>query len=249
VLSVDLNSDLGEGLPASHEEAILAWVTSANVACGAHAGDAATMAATTRRALARGVAVGAHPGYPDRECFGRRPLDLSAGELGELVRAQVETLAALVDDEGGRLSHVKPHGALYQRAAREAAAAEAVARAVHAVDPGLVLFAPPGSELLAAGGALGLALAAEAFADRAYMADGSLAPRHLPGAVISDVQRAAEQALGLVLQHKVVALDGTELELRPDTICIHGDEPGAPELARAVRARLEAAGVRLASPR
>lgn len=249
MLTIDLNCDLGEGLPSAHEEAILDCVTSASIACGAHAGDAATMMATARQALARGVAVGAHPGYPDKEGFGRRPLDVAPAELESLVRAQIEALAAVVEGEGGRLRHVKPHGALYERAARERAAADAVARAVRAIDPGLMLFGPPGSELLAAGAELGLPVAAEAFADRAYLQDGRLVPRGSPGAVISDPALAAERALALVRDRRVATADGKELELHADTICIHGDEPGAPALARAIRAALDRAGVKLAPPR
>jgi len=246
MLRIDLNCDMGESFGIwrlGDDEAVLPYITSANIACGVHAGDPSTMRRTVRMALDRGVAVGAHPGLPDLVGFGRRNLAITPEEAYDLVVYQVGALAAFVKAEGGRLQHVKPHGALYNMAAKDRALADAIAAAVAAVDPGLILFGLAGSELVRAGQRAGLRVAAEAFADRTYQADGSLTPRRTPGALIDDPDRAAEQVVRLVKEGKVRALDGTELTVHADTVCLHGDGARAVELAHAIRARLEAEGI------
>ncbi len=220
---IDLNCDLGEG--AGHDDELMTLVTSANIACGAHAGDEATMRATVALARRNGVAIGAHPGFADRENFGRRELMLTAGEVRELVARQIAALRSM-----GPVTHVKPHGALYNLAAREAAVARAVVEGVLATDPGLVLFALRGSELGRAGRAGGLRVAEEVFADRTYRPDGSLTPRSDPGAVILDEAEAVAQALRL-------ANEGA------DTICLHGDGVHAVAFARRINAALRNAGI------
>jgi len=227
IKSIDLNADVGE--ECGQDAALMRCITSANVACGVHAGSHGTMRATVRLAREHGVAVGAHPSFPDREHFGRREMELRADEITDLVIRQVEALADVASNEGISLLHVKPHGALYNVAVRDRRVADAIARAVASTDRSLVLLGLPHSELLAAAQAVGLQTAGEAFADRAYRADGTLVPRTEPGAVIHD----PEEVLARV----------TELAARPDveTICVHGDTPGAAELASKVRAALEAA--------
>ena len=245
-MSVDLNADVGESFGAwrlGRDEELIPLVTSINVACGAHAGDPATIERTVRLGADAGVAVGAHPGYPDLAGFGRRDLEMTRGDLEASVLYQVAAVAGVARACGVELRHVKPHGALYNRAARDAAVAEPVARAVWRFSRALVLVGPPGSTLLEAGRACGLAVAAEAFADRAYEADGSLRSRLLPGAVHDDPDAAARQAVGIARDGRVPIADGGELAIRADTICIHGDGPAAPEIARAVRTALAAAGV------
>jgi 5-oxoprolinase (ATP-hydrolysing) subunit A len=233
---IDLNADVGEGFgpwPMGADEALIPIVSSVNVACGFHAGDPLVIDRTIRLALESGAAVGAHPGYPDREGFGRRDLAMSAEELEAAVLYQVAALAGMVAAAGGRLRHVKAHGALYNRAALDPAVAEPIASAVRRVSADLILVGPPGSALLRAGSEAGLKVAAEGFADRVYEADGSLRSRRLPGAVHTDPALAAAQAVAL-------AADG-----RYATLCVHGDTPGAAAIARAVRAGLEAAGHRV----
>jgi 5-oxoprolinase (ATP-hydrolysing) subunit A len=241
--AIDLNADLGEG--AGRDAELMALVTSANIACGGHAGDEAEMRRTVEMALGHGVAIGAHPGFADREHFGRRELDLGPGGVGDLVARQLRALRAIAAEAGARLAHVKPHGALYNLAARSEAVAGEIARAVAEEDPDLILVGLAGGRLTAAGRALGLRVAAEAFADRAYLADGSLAPRGRPGAVLERPEEAAEQAVRLAREGRVRTADGGELELAPDTICLHGDGPRAAAVARRVRAGLEAAGIDL----
>jgi len=233
-MSIDLNADMGEG--AGADAALLALVTSANIACGAHAGDLATMRQTVRAAKAAGVAVGAHPGFPDREHFGRRELAMSPEEIEATVREQVRTLAAIAGEEGVRMAHVKAHGALYNIAARTRGVADAIARAIAACDPSLVMVGLPGSALEDAAHSAGLSFAAEGFADRAYEADGSLVARSKPGALITDPDTAAEGALRLAREGRV------------QTICIHSDTPGAVAIATAARRALEHAGIRIRAP-
>ncbi len=244
---IDLNADLGELPPeTSVDAAMMAVITSANIACGVHAGDAAIMRRTVRLARDRGVAIGAHPGWPDREGFGRRPVRMDPADVFEAVRAQVAALTAIAAAERVRLGHVKAHGILYTTAARERGVAEALARAVCDADPALALFGPPGSAILAAGAAVGLVPVAEGFADRAYEADGSLTPRSRPGAVIEDPAAVAARAVRIAVDGVVAASGGVEIAIRADTICVHGDTPGAVAMARAVRAALEAAGLTVA---
>jgi UPF0271 protein len=248
-MRIDVNSDVGESFGAwqrGADEAVMQHITSANVACGYHAGDPGVMRRTVRLAQAAGVAVGAHPGFPDLAGFGRRELRASAQEVEDMVLYQIGALAAIAAAEGVPVVHVKPHGALYNMAARDRAVADAIARAVRSIDRTLVLFGLPGSELLQAGRDLGLPVAAEGFADRAYDPDGSLTPRSRPGSVIADPAEVVARAVRLVLDGRVAAIDGGDLALRVDTLCVHGDTPGAAELTRRLRAGLEQAGVTLA---
>ena len=236
--SIDLNCDLGEG--AGHDAELMPLITSANIACGAHAGDEATMRATVALAQKHGVAIGAHPGFADRENFGRRELALSPAAVRTLVTEQIAALRGLAP-----LRHVKPHGALYNLAARDAAVAEAIAGAVHAVDPGLILFGLAGSELLRAGRSRGLRVAGEVFADRTYQRDGSLTPRTRPGALITDESAAVAQVLRMVREGLVRATDGTEVAIAADTVCIHGDGPRAVAFARRLSRELRDAGLEI----
>ena len=250
MMRIDLNADVGESFgpyEIGADAAVLRHVTSANVACGGHGGDPSVMRRTVRLAVDSGASPGAHPGYADLMGFGRRDIEMAPQEVEDLVVYQIGALAGMAAAEGVRLRHVKPHGALYNRAARDRPLADAIARAVRAVDRRLILFGGSGSRLVEAGEALGLRTAAEVFADRAYRADGSLAPRREPGAVIADPALVAERALRLVERGEVAAVDGAVIQLRRDTICLHGDTPGAGDIAAAVRARLEQAGVRLAA--
>lgn len=237
---IDLNCDLGEG--AGHDTELMPWITSANIACGAHAGDEATMRATVALAQRQGVAIGAHPGFADREHFGRRELVLSPGEIHELMLTQIRRLQALTP-----VRHVKPHGALYNMAARDPVVAQAVAEAVRAADPSLVLVGLAGSGLLAAGRACGLRVASEVFADRGYRADGTLRPRNEPGAVITAPEQAVAQALSLAQRGRVRTDAGNEIELGAETICLHGDGANPVALARRLREALQAAGIDVAA--
>jgi 5-oxoprolinase (ATP-hydrolysing) subunit A len=251
VTRIDLNADVGESLgpwPMGADEALIPLVTSVNVACGFHAGDPLTIRRTVRLALDAGIAVGAHPGYPDLVGFGRRDMDLAADELEAAVLYQVAALAGVVRAEGGRLAHVKPHGALYHRAAADPSVAAPIARAVASIDPQLRLVGPPGSALLAAATAAGLAGVAERFADRSYEADGRLRSRRLPGGLLLDPSRAAAQALGIARDARVTAFDGTSIQMSAATLCIHGDTPGAVAIAAAVRHALTAAGIEVRAP-
>ncbi len=246
---IDLNADVGESLGPwrmGADEELIPLVTSVNVACGAHAGDPLGIRHTIDLAVAAGVSVGAHPGYPDLLGFGRRELDLPLDELVASVVFQVGAVAALAHAAGTELVHVKPHGALYNRAARDPAVAGAIADAVRAVSADLVLVGLAGSASLEAGRRVGLRVAAEGFADRAYEPDGTLRRRDLAGAVHEDPAVAAAHAVSIATEHRVVATDGRPITIDADTVCIHGDTPGAPAIARAVREALQQAGVRLA---
>lgn len=245
-MRIDLNSDLGESFgawPMGADEAVIASITSANVACGYHAGDPAVMRTTVRLARDAGVAVGAHPGLPDLIGFGRRDMGVSAQDVENMVLYQIGALAAVAGAEGVRLQHVKAHGALYNMAARDRPLADAIARAIKAFDPALIMFGLPGSELIQAGQRAGLEVAAEGFADRAYEPDGSLTPRSRAGSVIHDVDEVVQRAVRMATEGKVRATDGSDIALRVDTLCTHGDTPGAPELTRRLRQGLEACGV------
>lgn len=241
---VDLNADLGEGGTA--DPALLDVITSANVACGGHAGDEASMRAAVRLAVARGVAVGAHPSYPDREGFGRRIVPTAADVLTEVLVAQIQALREIADQEGVRLQHVKAHGALYNAAAGDRGIAEAIGRAILRVDPALVAVALAGALMGETLARLGLRVAHEGFIDRAYTAEGFLVPRDRPGALIADPVRAAERAVIMVRDGRVASVEGIEVRLTVQTLCVHADTPGSPMLAAAARRALEAAGVRLA---
>ena len=243
--AIDLNADIGEGGVADHD--LLQVVTSASVACGFHAGDPHTMLTTARRAGAGGVVVGAHPSYPDRDGFGRRPMELPPEQLLAAVAYQVGAMAAAAATAGTSVGYVKLHGALYNRAAEDPATAEVVLEAVRsaAVTAGraLPLLCPPRSELAARAARADVTVYVEAFADRAYRPDGRLADRSEPGAVISDPGAVATRVVELVRERRVTAVDGTVLRMEADSICVHGDTPGALHLARAVRRALEDAGL------
>lgn len=240
-MKIDLNADLGEGSP--HDEALLQLVSSANIACGFHAGDASTMRQSVRWALQYGVAIGAHPSFPDRENFGRSAMNLPANTVYAQILYQVGALAAIAKAEGGALHHVKPHGMLYNQAAREPALAEAIAHAVRAQDSNLVLVGLAGSELIRAGKAAGLATREEVFADRGYQADGSLVPRSQPGALLDSDEAALAQSLEMVLRQRVQAITGEWVALRADTLCLHGDGPHALAYAQALRDRFAQEGI------
>lgn len=243
-MPIDLNADVGEGLETA-DAAILPLITSANIACGGHAGDLRTMRATVALAVEHGVAIGAHPGYPDREGFGRRAIDISEEALRASLREQLETLAAVATEAGARIAHVKPHGSLYNQAAADPTVARLLAEVVRAWDPDVVLVGLAGSASLAAGREAGLAVAAEGFADRAYEPDGSLRPRSRAGAMHEDAAVVAAQAVAIARDGQAPLEGGGSVAVAAETLCLHGDEPGAVDNARAVRAALRAAGVTL----
>ena len=248
-MRIDLNSDLGESFgpwPMGQDAVLMDSITSANVACGFHAGDPATMRRTIALARDKGVAIGAHPGFQDLVGFGRREMTVSPAEVADLVLYQVSALSGMAKAQGVGLQHVKAHGALYNMACRDRSLADAIAHAVAAFDRELILFGLPNSELLRAGRAAGLPVAAEVFADRTYDPDGSLTSRSKPGSVIHDSAAVVERAIRMVQRKEVVAVDGSVIHLEADTICLHGDTRGAAELAKAVRAGLENAGIALA---
>jgi UPF0271 protein len=243
---MDLNCDMGESFGAYRigaDAEVLASVTSANVACGFHAGDPSVMRRTIGMAREAGVAVGAHPGLPDLVGFGRRDMRVSPAEVYDMVLYQIGALEGVARAEGVRLQHVKAHGALYNMAVRDGALADAIARAVRAFDPALILLGLPSSELLRAGREAGLPVAVEGFADRAYETDGSLTPRSRPGSVIHDPEMVVARAVRIAVEGRVTAVDGTDIAMRVETICTHGDTPGAERLTRLIRAGLAAAGV------
>ncbi|CAN5217322.1 5-oxoprolinase subunit PpxA [soil metagenome] len=242
----DLNCDLGESFGAyslGNDDEILEFLTSANIACGFHAGDPSVMKHTVHAAVDKGVAIGAHPGYRDLEGFGRRFVDLTPDEAYDLVVYQVGALCGFLAATGARMQHVKPHGAFYNAAAVDIELSGAIAKAVRDVNPELILFGLSGSELISAGEKAGLRTASEAFADRTYQPDGTLTSRRQPGAMIEDLNRAADQAVRLVREGRVASLQGVDVDVRADTICIHGDGPHALEFARMIRARFEESGI------
>jgi Uncharacterized proteins, homologs of lactam utilization protein B len=245
-LSVDLNADLGEG--AGHDEELFELISSANVATGFHAGDSDTMHAAVSAAKKHGVAVGAHPSFFDRENFGRKELKVSNQEVFDAVAYQLGVFQAIVSAVGGRPNHVKPHGALYNMAVRDEKLADAIARAIESVDPKLILFAPDNTELARAGEAHGLQVAREIFADRNYLNDGWLVPRTRPDALLHDPKEAAERALRMLREGKVRSVEGRDIDVRGETICVHGDTPGAVQFAGELRTRLESEGVRIRAP-
>ncbi len=249
-MQIDLNSDLGESLGAwtmGDDEAMLALVSSANVACGFHAGDAAGILQTVRRATARGVAVGAHVAYPDLPGFGRRNMDVASADLVADVIYQIGALQGLARAAGTTVRYVKPHGALYNTIAHDERQARDVINAVLAVDPGLSLVALAGSPLIAWARSAGLRVVAEAFADRAYRPDGALVSRREPDAVLHDPQAVAARMLRLVREGVVTAIDGSTVRIDAESICVHGDSPGAVAMARELRAVLEREGVTIAA--
>jgi UPF0271 protein len=246
---IDLNADLGESFGAwrlGDDDALLGVVTSANIACGFHAGDPLTIRHACAGAVARQVSIGAQVSYRDLAGFGRRNMDVPADELTAEVLYQIAALDGIARAEGGRASYVKPHGALYHRAARDPAQAAAIVAAITAYDPALPLLTQPGNEVARAAAAAGLTVVAEGFADRAYRADGTLVPRGQPDAVISDPARAAARATAIATSRTVETADGLDVKVSIRSLCVHGDTPGAVTLARAVREALERAGVLVA---
>lgn len=246
--TIDLNSDVGESFgrwELGDDEAVLGLVTSANVACGFHAGDPTTLRTTCRLAVAGGVAVGAQVGYRDLAGFGRRFIDVEPRHLADDVLYQVGALDALARAEGGAVAYVKPHGALYNTVVHHEEQAQAVVDAVVALDPSLPVLGLPGSALLRRAEAAGLRTVREAFADRAYTPEGTLVSRREPGAVLHDPEEVAARVVRLVTEGVLQAVDGSDVAVSADSVCVHGDSPGAVAMARAVRTRLEAAGVRL----
>lgn len=247
-LWIDINSDLGESeesLANGTDYELMRYISSANVACGGHAGDERTMRETVRIAKELNVAVGAHPGYPDRANFGRIESPMSASEIEATVRDQIAALAEVAESLGVQLGHCKPHGALYHAANKSTEVAAAIGRAVLESDEQLVMVGQAGSSTLTLWESMGLACAAEAFADRAYEPDGILRKRTLPGALLEDPSRAAQQARDIAIRHIAVATDGSKLKVNAGTICIHSDTPGSVAIARAVNEALRSAGVQL----
>ncbi|MBK1663159.1 hypothetical protein CKO38_00515 [Rhodospirillum rubrum] len=241
-LRVNVNADLGEGYGAyriGDDAAMLDIVRSANIACGFHAGDPLVMARTVHLALARGVSLGAHPGFPDLQGFGRRPMTMSLAEIEAMVAYQIGALQAIATAAGGRVSHVKPHGALSTMAAVDHALALAIATAIKAVDPGLIFLAPAGSQMVHAGWARGLAVVEEVFADRNYDDAGALLPRSHPRALIHVPEEAAEHGLRMLSEGVILSANGRELPCAARSICVHGDAPGAVALAGYLRCFLE----------
>jgi UPF0271 protein len=239
--TIDLNADLGEG--DAYDAELLQVVSSCNIACGGHAGDAASIEATIREALENGVSVGAHPSYPDREGFGRRSGFMSGEPLREALRSQLDDFGRVADELGATIIHVKPHGALYTDAVVNADLADVIASAVAEMPGKPLLVGQAGTELESAARKHGLAFVAEAFVDRAYQSNGQLVPRSEPGAVHGDITSIQSQAVHLARRGEVTAQDGSTVSVRADTLCIHGDTPGAAAAARAVREALEKEGV------
>lgn len=244
--TIDLNCDMGESFGPwimGDDHAVLPYVSSVNIACGFHAGDPGTMRKTVAAALARGVAVGAHPGLPDLAGFGRRVMDVTPQEVYDLVVVQVGALEAVTRTQGGRLHHVKAHGALYNMASSRPEIADAIARAVRDVDPELVLYALASSVQVQAARDAGLTVAQEVFADRSYQGNGLLTPRAQQGAMITDPAVSVKQVLGMVKQGTVVSLDGQPVKVQADTLCLHGDQPDAVVFAKHIREVLHREGV------
>jgi 5-oxoprolinase (ATP-hydrolysing) subunit A len=252
VTHIDINCDMGEvpeAIADGTQESLMPNLTSVNIACGGHAGDEETMRITVAQALRHGLSIGAHPGYPDRANFGRLELEMSLEVLAESICRQIAALAAVVDRAGAKMTHVKPHGALYNQAVKNRALARAIAGGVARFEGGLALIGLAGSPMLDVFRDAGFTVAAEAFADRRYEPDGSLRPRRFEDALIRDPEQAAAQALRIATEGRAIASNGAEIALRAETICIHGDTPGSPDIAAAVARRLREQGVRLVAVR
>jgi 5-oxoprolinase (ATP-hydrolysing) subunit A len=246
-LDVDLNADLGEG--SGHDDELFKLITSANIATGFHVGDAGTMRAAVSAAQTHGVSIGAHPSLFDRQNFGRKEIEVTPEEVFDAVVYQLGVFQAIAERAVARANHVKPHGALYNMAARDQALGDAVARAIKAVDPALILFAPDRSALARAGQSHGLQIVCEVFADRNYLADGTLVPRSRADALLHDPEEASARVVRMLREGKVRSVDGVDVDLRAETICVHGDTEGAVQFARALRARLEKEGVQVRAPK
>jgi len=247
---LNLNSDLGESFGAwemGDDDAMLRIVNSANVACGFHAGDPLVMFNTVALAKKNGVSIGAHPGYPDLQGFGRRRMDIPLGELEAMLIYQIGALEASARAHGVRVSHVKPHGALSNIACADRKVADAVARAVHRLDPSLILLAPAASQLIAVGREMGLPVVEEIFADRAYMDDGNLVPRSQPGAMVHGAEASLRHVMRMVEESALISINGKRIPVNPQSICVHGDNADAVATAQAIRDGLQKAGYRLAT--
>ena len=247
-LSIDLNCDMGESFGPwvmGHDEQVIPWVTSVNIACGFHAGDPGTMRQTVALALKHGVQLGAHPGLPDLAGFGRRAMAVTPEQVYDMVVVQVGALAAVACTQGAALHHVKAHGALYNMAARDGALAKAIAQAVADIDRSLILYALAGSVQVQAGRDAGLTVAQEVFADRSYQDDGSLTPRQQAGAMITDADQSVQQVMQMIEQGTVTSLSGKTVPLSADTLCLHGDQAGAAEFAQRLHQSFEQSGVRV----
>ncbi|NNE98759.1 MAG: LamB/YcsF family protein [Pyrinomonadaceae bacterium] len=241
MFSVDLNCDMGESFGAwkmGNDAELMKYVSSANIACGFHAGDATTMRETVELAIENAVAIGAHPSFPDLQGFGRRSMSLTPSEVFDTVLYQVSALKGICDASGGKLHHVKPHGALYNQAARSRDLARAISESVKIIDPSLILYGLSGSFLISEADAIGLGTASEVFADRTYQEDGSLTPRSEPDALINDSDEALSQVLQMIKNQKVTAQNGAEIGIKAETVCIHGDGEHALTFAKAISEKL-----------
>lgn len=250
VHKIDLNCDMGEAFGAysfGNDMGILDYITSANIACGFHAGDPMTMADTVKKGLEKGVRIGAHPGFRDLVGFGRRKIEMPATEIYHDVLYQLGALDAFCRPQGTKINHVKPHGALYNMAAKDHSVADAIARAVADFDPNVVLVGLSGSELIAAGHANGLTTASEVFADRTYQPDGTLTPRSHTNAMIDSEAEAARRVIRMITEGKVTAVDSTDININADTVCVHGDGPNVLAFLKRLRETLQEAGVRIQS--
>lgn len=249
--SIDLNCDMGEAFgnyPMPNDDILMDHITSANIACGYHAGDPEVMQHTVAMAIKKGVAIGAHPGLPDLQGFGRREMKIIANEAYQITLYQIGALYAFVKAAGGKLHHVKPHGALYNMAAKDAALAQAIVQAVHDFDPSLILYALAGSQMITAAEKVGLHTASEVFADRTYQDDGSLTPRSQSNAMITDEKQSVEQVLLMVKQQQVVSTNNNPIQLKAETLCLHGDGAHAVEFARMINQKLKAEGITVKAP-
>ena len=247
---IDLQSDLGESFGSyklGMDEEVLPYVTSANIACGYHAGDPLVMDETVKMCRENHTAVGAHPGYPDLMGFGRRNMKVTPAEAKAYIQYQVGALQAFCRSNGVELQHVKCHGALYNMAAKDYSLSLAIAEAIREIDPGLIMVCLSGSEMVKAGRDAGVRVASEIFADRAYQADGSLVPRGTPGAMITDTEVSLARVVRMIREHRVTAITGEEIEVDPQTICVHGDSPKAIAFVRAIRNGLEKEGIQICS--
>lgn len=246
LFKVDLNSDLGESFGSytiGMDHAIIPYVSSVNIACGWHAGDPLVMAKTVKSAIENGTAIGAHPGYPDLMGFGRRNMAVTPAEVKAYTLYQLGALQAFVKAANGSLQHLKPHGAMYNMAATDAKLAQAIAEAIYEAAPEVILLGLANSEMITAGKAVGLKVAQEVFADRAYQANGTLVPRSQPGAVIHDPDEAIARVVTMVKKGEVTAITGEKVEMKADSICVHGDNPEAVEFVKKIKETLEKEGV------
>jgi UPF0271 protein len=249
--TIDLNCDMGEAFgnyPMPNDDILMDYISSANIACGFHAGDPEVMQHTVNMAVKKGVAIGAHPGLPDLQGFGRRDMKISANEAYQMTIYQIGALFGFVKAAGGKLHHVKAHGALYNMAAKDAALAKAIVEAVHDFDPTLILYALAGSEMVQAAKKTGIAVASEVFADRTYQDDGSLTPRTQSNALISDEQQSTEQVLLMVKHQQVVSVNNKTIDLKAETLCLHGDGAHAVEFAKMINEKLKSEGIAIKAP-